>query len=482
MDIRRLASLAVTALALSLGAAPARAESEPADDALSMAIRGLEGSHDEGLAAVHALTTAGEPGLTELSRHWDRLSLKAQRRAVRALGRLAHRHPQAIDLLVRAAKSADSQLRRDALSSLGRTGAAGREGLAALLADPEAGDAAARELARQFPDSAMPLLLSALEDDQGGSRPGLRDAIYRSARHGGSEAEQALAAWLRSSPDSAALAGAALALSPSPEHAAFVSSCITAGASQASDFDTGWRFVLSARTAHASPAIDAWLASVASEAPEWMLRDAAIDALALRGHQAEARAALEDPYPRVRARAVKALAGDPESRLQRAQLARRDLWPMVRAEAVRSLGEEEEALPVLIAAVDDPMSEVRSTAIDVLASKVSPHGWDRVGARLRDRREWPAVTASAIGFVAAHCQSDAVPALMDVVFRAAPSSAQQEDYSNAARAILALRKLDTDEARTHLRRLEASPGLPPTLQTALLEALPEATPCQRPPQ
>ncbi len=482
MDIRRLASLAVTALAISLGATSVGAKSDPGEDALSVAIRGLEGGHDEGLAAVQTLAEAGESGLARLARYWGQLSLKAQRRAVRALGRLAHRHSEAIDLLVRAASSADPPLRRDALSTLGRTGAAGREGLAALLPDPQVGDAAARELARQFPDSAMPLLLSALEGDQGGSRRGLRDAIYRSAKHGGREAEKALTDWLRAGPDSAALAGAAVAFSHSQAHEAFVASCITAGASLAADFETHWRFVLSARATPPSAEIDDWLASVASESEEWMLREAAIEALALRGQQAAARAGLQDPHPRVRSRAADALAGDPESRLERAQLARRDRWPMVRTEAVRSLRAEEEALPVLIAAVDDPMSSVRSAAIDALASSASPQGWDRVHARLRDRREWPAVTESAIGYAAAHCQTDAVPALMEVVLRAASASAQQEDFNNAARAIFALRRLDTAEARTHLRRLEASPGLPPTLQIALTETLAEAPPCQKPPQ
>lgn len=155
---------------------------------------------------------------------------------------------------------------------------------------------------------------------------------------------------------------------------------------------------------------------------------------------------------------------------------------MVRAEAVRSLRGEDQALPVLVAAVDDSMSEVRVAAIDTLVSFPSAHGWERVQARLSDRSEWPPVTESAISYVAAHCQTEAVPALMDVVFRAASPGARQEDFSNAARAILALRRLDTDEARKVLRRLKESPGLPPRLETALVEPLAEQAPCQRPPQ
>ena len=127
-----------------------------------------------------------------------------------------------------------------------------------------------------------------------------------------------------------------------------------------------------------------------------MLRQAAVDAITARGHREEARGSLSDPYPRVRARAAAVLAGDPDSLVERATLARRDTWPMVRAEAVTSLRTESDAIPVIVASVDDSMSLVRAAAIAVLAASSYDQGWERVHQRLGARNEWPEVTAAAI--------------------------------------------------------------------------------------
>jgi len=210
-----------------------------------------------------------------------------------------------------------------------------------------------------------------------------------------------------------------------------------------------------------------------------MLRQAAVDAITARGHREDARASLGDTYPRVRARAATALSGDSASLVERATLARRDAWPMVRADAVSSLRTESEAIPVVVASVDDSMSMVRVAAIEVLAASSHDQGWERVHERLRDRSEWPPVTAAAIEYVAAHCRTDAVEALLRIVLRASPSNAGTEDLNNAARAIEALRVLQTPEAESVVEQLRRTEAVPPTLKMALDQPLGEDGRCPR---
>jgi len=210
-----------------------------------------------------------------------------------------------------------------------------------------------------------------------------------------------------------------------------------------------------------------------------MLRRAAVDAIGARGHRDVARGSLADPYPRVRAQAAALLSGDSDTLVERATLARNDTWPMVRAEAVISLRTEGEAIPVIVASVDDSMSVVRAAAIEVLAASSHEQGWERIHRRLRARNEWPQVTAAAIDYVVAHCRTDAVEALLHVVMRAAPSNALTDDLNNAARAIEALRVLGTAEAEAAVEQLRATEGVPPTLKMALEQPLPKDGGCSR---
>ena len=150
---------------------------------------------------------------------------------------------------------------------------------------------------------------------------------------------------------------------------------------------------------------------------------------------------------------------------------------MVRASAVMSLASEGDAIPVVVAAVDDPMSAVRVAAIEGLTTSTHTEGWDRVHNRLRDPNEWPSVTEAAIAYAVAHCRVDAVESLFRVIQRATPSHALTDDLNNAARAIEAMRILGTPESQATIERLRASPGVPPTLKMALDEPLPEEARC-----
>lgn len=461
---------------VSLAAFAATARAATGTSAIESAVRSLEADHDSAVAAVHTLQAGGATAAEGIRDAWPSLSLLARTRAIAALAQLASDHDAAVDALVEAARSEDEALRRLGLSALGRAGARGREGLAGLLTEPGVGDAAARVLASAAPDFAIDRLLVAFASDGGADRPALREALAIAVERA-DRALPKLAAWLATRPPPSAVASAALGLGSLEMHRGTAASFIEHALADAQGFPTVWRLLEGARSAGPSDRIDRWVRSQLQGPEEWMLRQAAVDAMASRGQHEEARVALADPYPRVRAHAAAALSGDPGSLLERATLARRDPWPMVRAAAVAGLRNEQDAVPVIVAAVDDPMSLVRTTAIEMLATASHDDGWDRIHRRLRARDEWPQVTAAAIDYVAAHCRADAVQALLGVVARAAPGNAPTEDLNNAARAIEVLRALGGPDAEAALAQLRRASGVPPTLKMALELPLPEATRC-----
>jgi hypothetical protein len=451
----------------------------PDGEDLQREVQELEADHDRATAAIYTLQAGGELAATAISDAWPSLSVVGQKRAILVLRALAAEQNEAVRALAVAARAEDDAVRAEALEALRRSGVRGRSGLASLLADERVGDRAAAILAREDPDDAIPTLLQAIAERGGSDRAGLRDALVVAVDRA-DDPESALRAWLGRSPPPTSVASAALALSRTGRPADVLSSYIEASIPAAEDFDTRWRLLRSAGAADASEPIDRWVEAQLRDAEPWMLRAAAVDAITARGARDRARPALHDPYPRVRARAAQALCGDRTSMIERATLARKDIWPMVRAAAVRSLRSEGEALPIVIAAVDDSMSMVRAAAIDVLVGTLHDQGWESVHRRLRATNEWPQVTEAAIDYVVAHCRTDAAQSLFVVVMRAAPSQATTDDLNNAARAIEALRLLGTPDARAMIEQLRATASVPPTLKLALDAPLPDSSRCGAP--
>jgi hypothetical protein len=435
------------------------------------AVRNLGADHDQATAAVYVLQAGGERAATQIREAWPTLSALGQKRALGALSQLAKRHEAAIDALVEAARSDDEEIRERALAILRRTTPRGRDGLVALLSDPVVGDRAALLLARTEPDFAIEPLLGATSSPGGEDRHALRSAVATAVQRTDKNAKRRLRAWLSGRPPRAAVASVAVGLASLDDYQDVIASFVEYAVARPIDFAATWRLLQSAGAAGSSEDVDRWVRSQLGGPEEWMLRQAAVDAVTARGHREDARDSLNDPYPRVRASAASVLSGDPDSLAERATLARRDTWPMVRAEAVTSLRTEGDAIPVIVASVDDSMSVVRVAAIGVLAVSSHDQGWDRVHQRLRARNEWPQVTAAAIDYVVAHCRTDGVEALFRIVMRAAPSNALTEDLNNAARAIEALRALGTPEAKARVEQLRGTEGVPPTLKMALEQPL-----------
>ena len=470
------------ALALGLVAAllaPATAlDAQSNREVIERAVSDLEADHDQATAAVHLLRSGGAQAASAIRDAWPSLSPTARQRALGVAASLAPSHDAAFDVLVEAARSGDRHLRKLALSALGRMAARGREGLVTLLADPTVGGSAAFMLAQSDPQFAISPLLAAMARPGGEDRRDFRDALASAVRRAGDSADEELVDWLASGPPAAAAASAAMGLAVLDGHGEGLASLIEYALSDADDFATAWRLRQGAGAAGPSTTVDAWVRSQLTGPEEWMLRQAAVEAIDARGHREDARGSLDDPYPRVRKSAAQALSGDPKSLLARATLARRDAWPMVRAAAVTGLRDEPDAVPVIVAAVDDSMSMVRAAAIDALRPASHDEGWDRIHLRLRANNEWPAVTEVAIDYAAAHCRADSVDALARIILRARSSQALTEDLNNAARAIEALRIIGTPDAQNAIAQLRQTDWVPPTLKMALERPLPEGAECR----
>ena len=446
---------------------------------MDLAVRELGADHDRATAAVYALQSGGGDAAEALLDAWPSLSLLGQKRAIAALRPLSREHPAAVEALVQAARSDDSLLREQALSALRGNPARGSAGLVALLDDPRVGERAAALLSRSDPDFAIAPLLAALAADGGSERSGLREALATAVQRAKDPGPE-LRAWIDADPPHAAVASAALGLASIESSHELVTDLVLYALPRADDFVSAWRLLQSASAASPNAQIDRWLQSQLGGSDAWMLRAAAVDALTARGIREQTRPSLSDPYPRVRVRVATALSGDAESMLERATLARKDTWPMVRAAAVVSLRSEGDALPVVVAAVDDSMSLVRVAAIETLTPMPHDEGWERIHRRLRASNEWPKVTAAAIGYARAHCRTDAAESLFRVVMRAAPSHALTDDLNNAALAIEALRALGTPEAEAFIAQLRVTPEVPPTLKMALGQPLPSSERCASP--
>ena len=462
---------------MSLATWVGTASASPDPVLIAEAVRSLDADHDQATAAIYVLQVGGARAAQQIRDAWPSLSLLGRKRALGALSQLAREHDAAIEALVEAGRSEDEELRNRALQVLQRTKPQGLDGLVVLLPDPIVGDGAASLLARTAPSFAIEPLLEAMATPGGADRHGLRSALGTAVQRSDEDPKQRLRAWLSSRPSAASVASAAMGLSSLDGYRNIIAAFVEYALMGSTDFAAKWRLLQSAAAAGASADVDRWVRSQLASPEEWMLRQAAVDAITARGHREDARGALSDPYPRVRARAAAALSGDPGTLVERASLARRDTWPMVRAEAVTSLRTEGDALPVIVASVDDSMSVVRAAAIEVLAASSHDQGWDRVHRRLRAQNEWPSVTQAAIGYVVAHCRTDAVEALLRIIMRAAPSNALTEDLNNAAHAIEALRTLGSSEAESAVEQLRRTEGVPPTLKMALEQPLPEDGGC-----
>jgi HEAT repeat protein len=222
-------------------------------------------------------------------------------------------------------------------------------------------------------------------------------------------------------------------------------------AESAQTFEDRHRFALALASAKAGAAdalpAEAWLARQ-SDAPEWMQRRAALDALVARGAKGLAVVAeklARDPYPRVRAAALAPLAASGKRELVE-PLLQGDPWPLVRVEAARALGHEAAARGALERALADRSPLVRRAAIEALALQAQPTSWARIEERLRAPSETALVREAAILYARELCVAQARDALLATARMMLAADASEDDMRLSMEALRALRDLGGSSA------------------------------------
>jgi HEAT repeat protein len=450
---------------------------------LDRLVRGLVGDGPDAGQATEALARIGDPAVAPTAAAWARMSAVGRRRAVRVFASTSRpsappsasesaaaatdaARAAAIAALVTAAGDPDESVRDAAVVALSRAGDAGRDGLARATALGGPGlDVAARSLA-DAGAPAVAAILAAIAQPGGTERPALRDALTRAVQLGGEAAREEASRWFAAhAPTPDVRAAIVVGLAATPEGVPLAKVLVAIAPAPDAPFAERQRFVRAAARLPADDASDSWLAATARDAPEWMLRAAALEALAARRSplvSAAARHALEDDYPRVRALALRLLEPTPDTADTLALLARHDPWPLVRVAAVAELGHRGTARAAVREALGDARESVRAAAVLALARTGDADAWPLVSARLHDDDEWPVVIDAGLAFARSRCREDARDGVIAVLRRGLRDDAWAPDAELAALALetaVTIGGALADEARRLAERSAASEAL-----------------------
>ncbi|MDH5491782.1 MAG: HEAT repeat domain-containing protein, partial [Myxococcales bacterium] len=384
---------ALTDIDLGAGLAPLLAE--------------LAGADRQAAEAARLLSELGEPALAAIEAGWAEMPEQERRLALRILSGQAER-PSARRLLAEAA--ADEELPGLAASALERLDAIDAiEELATVSARlGPLGDEAARRLASRG-RAAIPGLLAALRARGGSERAALRSALLRAFDRDPEASAGALREAIGAETPASIRASLSLALSPGGASAQALALELAEGALNAPAFPERYRLGLALERlmprlpSAPSDRLIAFLLELGG-AEEWMLRAQASRILGALDTP-EARAALrrgsEDPSPRVRLAAGRALLAQGIEWRRIAALALRDRWPFVRIALLEAIGErsaELEARAIARAALGDRFHPVRAAAVRALTAMGDRESLEPIRSRLASEQEWPDVLSAAIGF------------------------------------------------------------------------------------
>jgi hypothetical protein len=414
--------------------------------------------------AAGLLSRMGRPALDAISAAFPDMPSDERVRAVRIVAAIARSVPPALDVLGRAVLAPEPEVSRSARRALFAFGPAGARALAAVAADEPSGEAL-MELAERHPELALEPTLAALAASGGLGRPALRHVLARCAREATEPTLAAIASRLDGPPELVAVYAESLAATGEPGRA-MAARALAAAIPRAEGFEA--RFRLGRAAAELAPdglpeEVTRFLEERARAAEEWMMRAEALRALSMLDAPPIPLllAALEDPYPRVRLGAIRALAprlqSTRASAVKVAELARRDPFPFVRAAAVTALGPVDAALPVVEAALRDRAERVRAAAVLAFAARGDASAWPLIEQRMRDDGEWPVVTDASIAYARDLCIEASVDALRLVLERAERPRGWDPHRTSAGLATEALASIGTPAARDVLSAAAARP-------------------------
>jgi HEAT repeat protein len=447
---------------------------------LKQLLKEMSGNTAEGANAAELLSLVGEPAIEPISRAWQGLDSTGRRRAVRIFGKLAKSSEAARVALSLGARDADDGVSKEAFEAFAVAGpVVVPELLSLVLEQGRTGDRAANALAQAAPIEAVDALLKVLEQKNGSETPLQRQALAKSLEKSGETGKRTIDNWLSREHSAELLASVVFSVAPVEKLRATATRLLEKIVEQKISFPAMWHLIEACKLLNPSAIVDAWLVTLSQREERWMLRAAAVRALYDRRSPSQEMAvanALRDSYPRVRASVVPLLADVQSSSDAVAQFARNDPWPLVRASALEALGGTGKEKSTIIAGVTDPAKTVRLTAIRVLAKNREKSGWSAVKERLKDRNEWPEVTAAAIGYAKMMCVSEASSDLKWLVERGLKADAWLRDVEVAATALEALGYISGPEAMEIIKNASL-PGAPAQLQVAAKVAAKFQKPC-----
>lgn len=453
-ELRLPTPIEARCVAISLGASRARGarrvgfaevrglSSEDGEPGVRRAVERIvaEPGSREGWSAIHS---AGEMGLAMLAEAWDRLDASSRARAATLAGERTG--AIADTLLWRGLEDGTEEVRRDAARAAIRSGDR-RPALASLAVEETPRGAALRDA---FGELRVPLDRAVVEPWLAAVGAGTRTVLTLTANAAARrEHRELVASWSSGADREAALT---LGYAMRQAHAApETMRALLPGTDGLASFEDRYRAVIIAGHAQPEGETSTWLAGLARSADEWMLRDAALEALGDGASFDLSVAASSDAAPRVRARAAARLAaiaradGADRGRAHETLVAwsDRETWPAVRGPLLAAIaGTDDGDVRVRRALVDDT-SGTRLAAIEIVAARRERDDavLAGIGRILGDAREWPHVTAAALHFadrVEAEqvCESPLEEGLLAVIRRGVGATAPERDLELAIEAI-----------------------------------------------
>jgi hypothetical protein len=346
----------------------------------------------------------------------------------------------------------------------------------------KAGDEAALAVARSGDAGALRRLLDLLASSpQASERAGLRDALALAFKQVGPGAAKVTDEWLNQPAlPIGARAAVALALSAVPDASGSARQVLERSVDDARAFPERWRLTQAAARLSPDPKVDAWLTELAGSADEWMLRAAALEALAARGAASAlhtAKTALRDDYPRVRAHALAVLAKDQDSLELLSRYARKDEWFLVRSAALQALPDSDASRSTMQEALRDRSPIVRAAAIRALRRVRAGQAWPAVQPLVANAEEFPEVISDGIAYARALCLAAASGTLQDVVKRGLRPEAWTADQELALGALEALTQLGGEHAKWAQQHSNL-PMVPASMRTAAERAVSHPVQCR----